>query len=172
MQLADRTDWALMIAIHDALRRDLDQLLHATASHASARARWAAFRSQLRFHLAAEHAAMWPRVRPKLSGHPHGQALLDAMDDERQLLGPLQAMIDDAFTMDADPGGSASCWPGWPATSPARKPTRCRSSARSCPPANSAESPQPSAAGTAPGAPGPRSRGPSSAPAPTSVSTH
>ncbi len=104
MQLAGRADWALMIAIHDALRRDLDQLLHATASHASARARWAAFRSQLRFHLAAEHAAMWPRVRPKLAGHPHGQALLDAMEDERQLLGPLQAMIDDAFTIDADPG--------------------------------------------------------------------
>jgi hypothetical protein len=46
---------------------------------------------------------MWPRVRPKLAGDPHGQALLDAMDDERQLLGPLQAMIDDAFTIDADP---------------------------------------------------------------------
>jgi hypothetical protein len=53
MQLAGQADWAPMIAIHDALRRDLDQLLHATASHASARARWAAFRSQLRFHLAA-----------------------------------------------------------------------------------------------------------------------
>src|SRR5689334_24042969 len=103
MQLAGRADWALMIAIHDALRRDLDQLLHATAGHASARARWTAFRSQLRFHLAAEHAAMWPRVRPKLAGHPHGQALLDAMNDERQLLGPVQAMIDDAFTIDADP---------------------------------------------------------------------
>ena len=98
MQLAGRAHWALMIAIHDALRRDLDQLLHATASHASARAQWAAFRSQLRFHL-----AMWPRVRPKLAGDSHGQALLDAMDDERQLLGPLQAMIDDAFTIDADP---------------------------------------------------------------------
>ena len=46
---------------------------------------------------------MWPRVRAKLAGDSHGQALLDAMDDERQLLGPLQAMIDDAFTMDADP---------------------------------------------------------------------
>jgi hypothetical protein len=104
MQLADRAEWALMIAIHDALRRDLDQLLHATASHASARARWDTFRSQLRFHLAAEHGAMWPRVKAKLAGDPDGQALLDAMDDERQLLGPLQAMIDDAFTMDADPG--------------------------------------------------------------------
>ena len=102
MQLASRADWALMIAIHDALRRDLDQLLYATASRASARARWGAFRSQLRFHLAAEHAAMWPRVRPKLAGDSHGQALLDAMDDERQLLGPLRAMIDDAFAIDAD----------------------------------------------------------------------
>jgi hypothetical protein len=70
MQLSGWADWALMIATHDALRRDLDQLLHATASRASARARWGAFRSQLRFHLAAEHAALWPRVRPKLAGPP------------------------------------------------------------------------------------------------------
>ena len=104
MQLAGRADWALMIAIHDALRRDLDQLLHPSASHAPARARWGAFRSQLRFHLAAEHAAMWPRAEAALAGDPHGQALLDAMDDERQLPGPLQAMIDDAFAVDADPG--------------------------------------------------------------------
>ena len=82
MPLAGRADWALMIAIHDALRRDLDQLLHPSTSHASARARWSTFRSQLRFHLAAEHAAMWPRVTAKLAGDPRGQALLDAMDDE------------------------------------------------------------------------------------------
>lgn len=104
MRLACRADWAMMTAVHDALRRDLDQLLHGTASHASARTRWDTFRGQLRFHLAAEHAAMWPRVKAKLTGDPHGQALLDALDDERQLLGPLQAMIDDAFTMNADPG--------------------------------------------------------------------
>ena len=104
MQLVGRADWAMMTAVHDALRRDLDQLLHGTASHASARTRWDTFAGQLRFHLAAEHAAMWPRVKAKLTGDPHGQALLDALDDERQLLGPLQAMIDDAFTMNADPG--------------------------------------------------------------------
>jgi hypothetical protein len=103
MQLAGRADWALMIAIHDALRRDLDQLLHATASPALARAHWATFRSQLRFHLAAEQTAIWPPVKAKLAGDPHGQALLDALEDEHQLLGPLQVMIDDAFSMDADP---------------------------------------------------------------------
>jgi hypothetical protein len=103
MQLVGRADWAMMTAVHDALRRDLDQLLHGTASHASARTRWDTFRDQLRFHLAAEHAAMWPRVKAKLTSDPHGQALLDALDDERQLLGPLQAMIDDEFTMNANP---------------------------------------------------------------------
>ena len=86
LQLAGPADWALMIAIHDALRRDLDQL-HATAGHAPARARWGAFRRQLRFHPAAEHAAMWPRIRPKLAGDPHSQTLLDAMDDERPAAG-------------------------------------------------------------------------------------
>jgi hypothetical protein len=103
MQLVGRADWVLMTAIHDALRRDLDRLLHGTASQAAAQARWATLRSQLRFHLAAEHAAMWPLVTAKLAGDPHGQALLDALDDERHLLGPLQAMIDDALTMDTDP---------------------------------------------------------------------
>jgi len=98
-----RADWTLMTAIHDALRRDLDELLHTTASRTAARARWTVFRDQLRFHLAAEGAAVWPRARAKLAGDPHGQALLDAMEDEHQLIGPLQAVTDDAFTMHADP---------------------------------------------------------------------
>jgi hypothetical protein len=54
-----RAGWTLMTAIHDALRRDLDQLLRATAGHTPARARWIMFAGQLRFHLAAEAAAMW-----------------------------------------------------------------------------------------------------------------
>src|SRR5215471_2011184 len=99
-----RADWTLMTAIHDALRRDLDQLLHTTAGPAAARARWTAFRGQLRRHLAAEQAALWRPARAKLTGDPHGQALLEAMDDERRLIGPLQAVTDDAFTMNADPG--------------------------------------------------------------------
>jgi len=104
IQRNDRADWALMNAIHDALRRDLDELLHTTASPTVARARWTVFRDQLRFHLAAENAAMWPLVRAELTGDRTGQALLEAMEDEHQLLGPLQAVTDDAFTMNADPG--------------------------------------------------------------------
>src|SRR5216683_2013336 len=82
-RLSSRADWTLMGAIHDALRRDRDQL---------------------HLHLAAEQAAMWPLARAKLTGEPRGQALLNATEDEHQLIGPLQAVTDDAFTMDADPG--------------------------------------------------------------------
>ena len=96
--------WTLMNTIHDALRRDLDQLTRGTASGAAARARWIVFRDHLRFHFAAEHAAMWPQVQARLTGDPHGQALLEALEDERSLIGPLQAVTDDAFAMDADPG--------------------------------------------------------------------
>ena len=98
-----RAGWTLMTAIHDALRRDLDQLLRATAGHTPARARWIMFAGQLRFHLAAEAAAMWSPARVKLAGDPPGQALLDAMEDEQQLIGPLLAVIDDAITMNTDP---------------------------------------------------------------------
>ena len=95
MQLAGLADWALMIAIHDALRRDLDQLLYATSSHPSARARWGAFRSHLRFHLAAEHAAMWPRVRPKLAGDSHGQVLSAALSAH----GSAAVLVDELATL-------------------------------------------------------------------------
>jgi hypothetical protein len=47
---------------------------------------------------------MWPRVRARLTGDPPGQSLLEAMEDERRLIGSLQAATDDAFTVDADPG--------------------------------------------------------------------
>jgi hemerythrin HHE cation binding domain-containing protein len=104
IQRTGRSDWTLMTAIHDALRRDLDHLIHTTAGRAAARARWSVFRDQLDFHLAAEHAAMWPRARARLAGDPHGQALLDAMEDEHRLIGPLRAVTDDAFAMDTDPG--------------------------------------------------------------------
>jgi len=103
IQRQSRTDWALMNAIHDALRRDLDELLRTTAVRTAAQARWVVFRDQLRLHLAAEDTVMWPQARAKLTGDPHGQALLEAMEDERRLIGPLQAMTDDAFTMNADP---------------------------------------------------------------------
>ena len=104
IRYSGQSGWAVMTAIHDALRRDLDELLDTTASQARAQARWAVFRDQLDFHLAAEQAVMWLPLRAWLAGDPRARALLDAMEDERGLIGPLRAVTDDAFTMGADPG--------------------------------------------------------------------
>lgn len=86
------------------------------------------FGGQLRFHL-AEKTAIWLPAGARLAGDPRGQALLDAMDDEQRLIGPLLAVPDNEFTMGADRGGYASYWPdcgpGWPATQPTRGAARC-----------------------------------------------
>jgi hypothetical protein len=103
IQHSGQADWTLMTTIHQALRRELDQLLHTTASQTAAFARWRLFRDQLCLHLAAEQAAVWPLARAKLTGEPRGQALIDAMEDEYQLITPLLAVTDDAFTMNTDP---------------------------------------------------------------------
>jgi hypothetical protein len=88
IERSGQAGWTLMTAIHDALHRDLDQLLRTTAGHAPARARWIVFAGQLRFHLASEAAPCGPLTRAKLTGDLPGQALLDAMEDEQQLIGP------------------------------------------------------------------------------------
>jgi hypothetical protein len=130
IQRQGRADWALMTAIHDVPRRDLDELLRTTVGRNAAQARWVVFRDRLRLHLAAEDPVMWPQVRAKLTGDSHGQALLEAMEDERRLIGRLQAVTDDAFIMNADPGRLrqllAGCRSGWPVTSLTRRPRRWR----------------------------------------------
>jgi hypothetical protein len=92
-----REDWILMNALHDAFRRDLDQLLDTTADDAAVRRRWRLFRDQLHFHHTAEDSAMWPPVRAKLAGNPSGLALMDQMQAEHALIDPLLAAIDDAL---------------------------------------------------------------------------
>ena len=92
-----REDWILMNALHDAFRRDLDQLLDTTADDAAIRSRWQIFRDQLHFHHTAEDTAMWPPVRAKLAGNPSGLALMEQMEAEHARIDPLLAAIDDAL---------------------------------------------------------------------------
>ena len=86
-------------ALHDAFRRDLDGLLATRASLEAVRARWAVFRDQLQFHHLAEDQAMWPPVRARLAGDPHGLALLDDMEAEHAQIDPLLAAVDDALAL-------------------------------------------------------------------------
>jgi hypothetical protein len=71
--------------------------------------RWVTFRGG--FHLAAENITVWLPTRAGLADGPHGQALLDAMNDEQQPIGPLLAVPGDAFTLGRRPrrhGGPAA----------------------------------------------------------------
>lgn len=96
-----RGDWLVMNALHDAFRRDLDQLMHTTAPGAAVRDRWQTFRGQLHFHHTAEDTAMWPPVRARLDSMQHaaGLALLDEMEAEHGQIGPLLTAVDDALAM-------------------------------------------------------------------------
>jgi iron-sulfur cluster repair protein YtfE (RIC family) len=99
-----REDWLVMNALHDAFRRDLEQLMHTTAGQAAIRSRWQTFRGQLHFHHTAEDTAMWPPVRERLASlqNEAGLALLDEMEAEHGQIGPLLAAVDDALAMNAE----------------------------------------------------------------------
>jgi len=95
-----QSSWLLTnAAVHEAFRRDLDQLLATTASRRAVRARWNVFCGQLRFHLGAEDAALWPPVQVKLTGEPADLAVIKAMGDEHRLIEPVLTAIDEAFTV-------------------------------------------------------------------------
>jgi iron-sulfur cluster repair protein YtfE (RIC family) len=96
-----RADWVIMQAVHDAFRRDLDDMIGAAERGKAPRGRWTVFRDQLTFHHTGEDEALWPAVRAKLTGDPDGVALLEAMENEHSLIDPLLAAVDDALAADA-----------------------------------------------------------------------
>lgn len=102
-QVAHRLpEWAIMYALHDAFRRDLDTLVTASSNSPAVRARWDNFREQLHFHHVAEDEAMWPLVKAKLASNPKGLALIDAMEQEHHLIDPMLVMVGDAMAMNSD----------------------------------------------------------------------
>lgn len=94
-------DWVIMQAVHDAFRRDLDDIIGAARRGRAPLGRWTVFRDQLTYHHTAEDEALWPAVRAKLTADPDGVALLAAMEDEHSLIDPLLEAVDDALALDA-----------------------------------------------------------------------
>src|SRR5277367_1153764 len=102
---AGDADLTVMIAAHDAFRRDLTRLAQAAAfadlpdpaRRASVRAGWELFKRQLHLHHTAEDAIVWPALRERLPHSDHAQSVLDAMEAEHQQIDPLLAAVDDAF---------------------------------------------------------------------------
>ncbi len=103
-------DLTIMIAAHDAFRRDLTRLARtASAANLSDPARrqsvaagWDTFKRQLHIHHTAEDEIIWPVLRPRLAHSQAALSVLAAMEAEHELIDPLLAAVDNAFAQDHD----------------------------------------------------------------------
>ena len=107
-------DLTVMLAAHEALRRDLTGLARAAAGAArSGPAQteavlrgWAVFQRQLHIHHTAEDELVWPALRERLAASDGAQSVLDAMEAEHQQIDPLLAAVSQAMD-GARPDGAA-----------------------------------------------------------------
>jgi Hemerythrin HHE cation binding domain len=98
-------DLTIMLAAHDAFRRDLTRLARAAAAanlsdparRQSVAAGWELFKHQLHLHHTAEDELIWPVLRPRLAHSPAAQDTLDAMEAEHEQIDLLLAAVDAEF---------------------------------------------------------------------------
>jgi Hemerythrin HHE cation binding domain len=103
-------DLTVMLAAHDAFRRDLVSLARAAsaADRADPRRReqvgrgWQVFKRQLHFHHTGEDQLVWPRLADRLAHSENALSTLEAMEAEHALVDPLLEAVDAAFV---DPEG-------------------------------------------------------------------
>ena len=102
--MSDKLDMTAMLAMHNALRRELEYIAKITARVdddprrilANA-AGWEMFKKALHIHHSSEDDALWPVMRQALAGRPDDLALVDAMDAEHATIDPLIEAIDAAL---------------------------------------------------------------------------
>jgi hypothetical protein len=103
-------DLTVMLAAHDAFRRDLISLARAATAADRAdpdrRERvgrgWEVFKRQLHFHHTGEDRLIWPTLAERLAHSESAMSTLQAMEQEHALVDPLLDAVDAAF---ADPAG-------------------------------------------------------------------
>jgi len=117
-------DLTIMLAAHQAFRRDLARLVRAVAAadlsdpakRQSVAAGWELFKHELHLHHTAEDELIWPALRPRLAHSENALSVLDAMEEEHERIDPLLAAVDAAFAQrDGAAGparGAADDWPG------------------------------------------------------------
>jgi Hemerythrin HHE cation binding domain len=105
-----KLDMSSMLAIHLALRRDLERLGRIAARPDGNPARllqatvgWEQFKMFLVAHHTAEDLALWPALRRAVAANADQVALADALEEEHSVIGPLLAAID-AAGADLDDG--------------------------------------------------------------------
>jgi iron-sulfur cluster repair protein YtfE (RIC family) len=109
-------DLTIMLAAHNAFRRDLTRLTRAAAAadladpekRQSVAAGWDLFKRELHLHHTAEDEIVWPVLRPRLAHSEHALSVLDAMEEEHERIDPLLAAVDAAFTQRAGTGAASA----------------------------------------------------------------
>ena len=118
---AGEADLTIMLAAHDAFRRDLTRLARAAAAadlsdparRQSVAAGWDLFKRELHLHHTAEDELIWPALRPRLVHSEAALSVLDAMEEEHERIDPLLAAVDAAFAQhDTADGAVHDDWPG------------------------------------------------------------
>jgi iron-sulfur cluster repair protein YtfE (RIC family) len=103
-------DLTIMLAAHDAFRRDLTRLARAAATadlsdparRQSVAAGWELLKRELHLHHTAEDQIIWPVLRPRLAHSEHALSVLDAMEEEHGRIDPLLAAVDAGFATAPD----------------------------------------------------------------------
>jgi hypothetical protein len=116
-------DLAIMLAAHDAFRRDLARLARAAAAadlsdpakRQSVAAGWELFKRELHLHHTAEDEIIWPVLRPRLAHSENALSVLDEMEEEHERIDPLLAAVDAAFLQRDGAARPASVSPAGPA---------------------------------------------------------
>ena len=98
-------DLTVMLAAHEALRRDLVGLARAAAGAArsgpaqreAVQRGWVVFQRQLHIHHTAEDELVWPALRERLAASDAARSVLDAMEAEHQQIDPLLAAVSQAM---------------------------------------------------------------------------
>ncbi|GII77960.1 hypothetical protein Sru01_29420 [Sphaerisporangium rufum] len=105
-------DTTMMIAVHDALRRELDRLARVAARAGDdprqvlrTAAGWRLFTTYLHAHHTAEDTALWPATAARLAGRPDELALLAALEHEHAAVDSLVSAIDAELAGPAAPAG-------------------------------------------------------------------
>jgi len=100
-----KLDMSVMLAIHQALRRDLERLGRIAARPdgnparlLQATAGWEQFKTFLVAHHTAEDRALWPALREAVAASPDQVTIADALEEEHSVIEPLLAAIDAAAT--------------------------------------------------------------------------
>jgi Hemerythrin HHE cation binding domain len=98
-------DLTIMLAAHDAFRRDLVSLVRSVqgpartdpARRRSVAAGWELFKQQLHLHHTAEDDLIWPVLRERLGSSQNALSVLGEMEEEHGRIDPLLNAVDSAF---------------------------------------------------------------------------